>query len=1397
MAEEPRPAFRPQRARASLSALPSSTFPSAPTAPSAAGKENGSTISALASLTADATSAKRKKRAQSLGGEALEAARKRIKGLENLRKEDATLELSPGKMERRKAAPRRSILKAVPALFDNNTAPIPGRASLAGPAASISHTTDLSSLQQNTEANAFSRRASAIRRRSSIAPPTNNYDDSDASSDDDGSDMDVTMGMHTAAYDKDGRRYSVSHDRRVSFASAAHIRTFTPDKPTAEAQALASARAQAALLEAEQRAAAGEAGNDTFSTNSSMSFSDDEGEAGGAVQEAVAEDPDASLEISREMAGDSKLRFGGHFAGTNVPTDALELLLEAGEADNSTSTASEVEEDGTMAMDEVTVDGVTSAFQHATGAFHLNSLSQQAKKEDEQVKESATAGSSSAIPPSTTADVPSIYPSLSGLDSIAPKPVQFQLFGAASSHPAAADPPAGPSAAKPRPRFSVAARAEDDEDEEIMRSLGFAKGGKPRKSRIAFAVPEEEEDQSSEENEEMEDATGAIEDATAPFATFIGEDETTAMDLTIAVGGVLSASHPAYEGEGGEEGDSDAEVSMQLTSHFHADRTVDMTFATEAGSASDPMSENGMDDMDQTGTMVEATTYGGILSQSLLSRPSPAPAPSPASIFGASVARPSIGRRKSSPSKLRSVSPVAQRALSPPKSPGRALRGSTPTGTSASTAAPTQSPYRRHTLAPSSPHARRSSSLPSPRRVAVSRAPQEQQQPEQAAAPLPPKSPRRSASPVKLAPPSSLAATAPPKSPRRRSVSPLPPSAMSNVQTRSRSRSRSASPVKQPQSAPFEQATPAKAAAAATFNPRTLAPPQSAGRSPGGSLSLRALLSQDSPAAKGKRVAELKSTGTGGEESELTGSEFDGSFDSGANVTAPPASLDAFFTETGVSFVDDILDLAGVDLAQGRRKSMAPAAGMEEEKGPAGPPSFADMTVAGACKSLFYQLYQSDQLRLHEGINEAQQIYAQHAQAIHDATDADKPRVFKDWASATDEARAIMQSQFRQIKLYYLLQGQVEWKECRGENYQQIIEVMEQNLEGLKEDRAKLDNFDVSSVIPSLEERHAALQADLLAERALDAELSSYSEEQLFQMNELRQGMEEQEIALNGDGASITGLRPAFDREQQQLLSSQAEFNRVASEEARLRAEIADYEERRRDKRTKADLVRLQADFDALQQVQGWELVRFSAQEICMRHWDEFEVIFELVPGSLKVKRAGFELKIDGGRKKASQLGAQITAFLLAKIRDEVERVLADEGEKDARVLLRLISFRSTILRHVRQEITLTSLRYPVAARLITSTGSDPVLELDIDVFCARSRKGFAVVVPLTAAEVIDSPSVDDWARSISPSVKPRFGGNVNALALAQTVSDRLEGGDGRGALLDAVVSVEEECDHA
>lgn len=125
------------------------------------------------------------------------------------------------------------------------------------------------------------------------------------------------------------------------------------------------------------------------------------------------------------------------------------------------------------------------------------------------------------------------------------------------------------------------------------------------------------------------------------------------------------------------------------------------------------------------------------------------------------------------------------------------------------------------------------------------------------------------------------------------------------------------------------------------------------------------------------------------------------------------------------------------------------------------------------------------------------------------------------------------------------------------------------------------------------------------------------------------------------------------------------------------------------------------------------------------------------------------------------------------------------------------------MLRHVRHEVALTSLRYPTTLSLSPSSGSPT---LDIDVFCASSRVGFVVSVPLSG-DMLEGHEPERWAvEGASATVLARFGkgrgaaaggaaAGVNALALAQTVNDRLSAGYGRSALLDAVVAAEEEAD--
>lgn len=626
-------------------------------------------------------------------------------------------------------------------------------------------------------------------------------------------------------------------------------RMYTPDKPTADAQALLAAREEALAA-----ALASSHGDSSTRSDDGDDSGDDD-----LVDEGYEES-----EPSMEIAGDEPtLAFARHFAGTQIP---VSVVLDDDDDD---------------------------------GAVH------------EPAASTTAAGA------------------------------QLQLFGASAA------------GAHAKPRFSEVVRREDEDDEAVMRQLGFARGGKPRPSRVG-GVAFVEEDEGEEEGESSMEQDG--------------EDETGAMEMTVAVGGIVG--HPADAADEhvddddseSESGDSEAEVSMQLTS---GDRTMDMTFATDMGAASERDEDEDMQDdsgeaqdEDATAAMVEATAYGSILP------PPPAPPVAPPVRTTLFAPRPLIARSPSpfaSITRATSAPPASPpkspfRHRSPPKSPGRAL--SVPLGDAVvRSTTPIKSPFRQ-----SMRERRMSSVSPGPptrssRRVLSANA-----------SPAPQPQARRSVSPAKSAypPPSSLAAK------------PLPPQSPGiTYRSRSRSRSRSASPVKHQQ-----PNTPGRA----VFQPRTLAPPMSAGRSPGGSLSLRALLSQPAQAAPNARVNELRAAAAGGggaagggadDDLNLTGSSYDASFSSSAATgddaaSRLPDSLDAFLVATGTHFADDeFFEVVNSEsTAAKRRKSMAAtarAAGEDDDNdetkhmGGAKPvePTFADMTVAAAVKSLFHQLYKS------------------------------------------------------------------------------------------------------------------------------------------------------------------------------------------------------------------------------------------------------------------------------------------------------------------------------------------------------------------------------------------------------------------------------------------------------
>lgn len=407
--------------------------------------------------------------------------------------------------------------------------------------------------------------------------------------------------------------------------------TFTPDKPTAQAQALL--QQQALLLQQKQDGA-----------YSSQDEDEDENDRSGDSMEMAAEDTTRA--------------FAGHFGGT-VPASVYD---EEGEGEEGEF--EEEEEDM-----EVADGDVTSAYASQFTVVHNSQAPSSSSPQDPvDVKGKGKPRFSE------------VFRQEDAEDAAAMAELGMRR-GAPPAAPVVAPP--APPAAKAKPRFSEVVRQQDADDEEVFQQLGLQKGRAPAQSSVSFGgVP------SSDDDDRGEEAT---------------------MDMTIAVGKVLSQTVEEEEDEHLEYVDEE-------------DQTVDMSFATVAVDRTMNLNEedeDGTGAMDEyTTNMVEATTHGGILATSAPPPPQspspPPPAPLPTAVVPPTPSarlkaqlfqRPSIGGASPASPRLNSprrvLLPASSVSATPPRASPRKWLPSPRRVTSTTPAAsPMQSPS---TLAPQSP----------------------------------------------------------------------------------------------------------------------------------------------------------------------------------------------------------------------------------------------------------------------------------------------------------------------------------------------------------------------------------------------------------------------------------------------------------------------------------------------------------------------------------------------------------------------------------------------------------------------------------------------------------------------------------------------------------------------
>ncbi|KAM0749290.1 hypothetical protein T439DRAFT_381667 [Meredithblackwellia eburnea MCA 4105] len=1225
-----RAAFRPSRPRPSL--------------PAFNGENEAPSTTGLGSS---------RKRAQSLGGDALNELKSEIKANKRARVSMINPgELSPGKIARRKLVPRRSILKPYSAFSEDNTTNTFDYSALAGVGA---HTTDLSSLS-SVPFGQKSRRQSIAHTSTTLqaANAANQKDQQDEEvseeeDEDSGDDMDITQ-ITQFTMNEDRRKSLMA--RRVSFAPNAHIRTFTPDKPTAEAQALRQQQLNAAASSSPARSSLG-------------------------ADDSREEDEDESMEMA---AGEvtSAFKFAGHFRGTvdqSVYDDEEDDDQEGGEEEEVVEEEEEEED-----MEEADPGSITGAF---GSQFSLPQSSSAAALPPPAPVLSFRPSPSKVSPEKRKPRFSEVFRQddaddaamMAELGMVRGRAAQFESLSQSQSQ--SQPQPESQQQEKRKPRISEFVRGFDTEDDEVFQQLGLTKGkAGPNVSASSMGSGAEDKSGRGEDEDEEDGQTGRMDGET--------------MEMTVAIGGVLSTSQQSQQSLANPPSQPEEIDEEEMEEE---DNDVDMSMATTAAGG------------DHTANMEEATSHGQIFtSHPLAGVPTPS---TPSARLRAQLFRQSLGADGTSGM----PSPFLN-------SPRRRVFGNTRT---------------------------------SPQKQPVS------------------KSPRRS--PIKF----SMSA----------STSRIPSTSVpvSPGVNRTAMRASSTSPVKKSTAmttSPKKSTTPVKPPM--TFG--NLAP-SSATRTPGGSLSLKGLMNLEQEKEKraaqvpvASRVGELRASAAEQDE-DVTGSSFGGSASfSEREPSAPITSIDDFFSATDMHFHKDISSFAGVDWLQrgAGRKSIAPTAGRE----PSGPPSFADIVVAGACTSNFFHLYRADQSSLSERI----EMTIQALNKLDAGLEIEQPVIFREWQEATEEHRQIMLNQFRMIKTHYFLQGRIEWMDWRSQNIGQIIDVMHDNLAGLRLDNEVIEASKFDEVLPGLQDRHNSLAKELSEERKRDKELTECDQDTLLELQQaIIEQTEQLQIHERSSAESKSQLQDlkAKAKEYEELMNASVQEN----EDMRHALEMGRIS-------TKAEVFRLNSEYETLQQIHGWKLQQFSATAVRLSHLDEFDLTLQVANGV--THDAIFTLY----KKPNATTGlmGEVTRFLFSKVIEHVQSLLKTPAERQAlhpRVVIAYTSALWTCARRVRREIFLANLRFPTRADLLHNGR----LRVSIEIHVPVAMSTFNVVIELTGDELASdeerrAADIEMVLASVTCDVHVKFG-KVDHESLRYIVRERLDGG-GRNALVEACNEAEEKC---
>ncbi|KAI4253539.1 MAG: hypothetical protein LQ352_003629 [Teloschistes flavicans] len=337
---------------------------------------------------------------------------------------------------------------------------------------------------------------------------------------------------------------------------------------------------------------------------------------------------------------------------------------------------------------------------------------------------------------------------------------------------------------------------------------------------------------------------------------------------------------------------------------------------------------------------------------------------------------------------------------------------------------------------------------------------------------------------------------------------------------------------------------------------------------------------------------------------ENTMSLFGEKLDSGKPVVAEPTEaedrihLQDFLNMTSIRF----MELTTTK----RRLTVAPAVFDNEREAS----TKSDVTgaeaelekaiIAGSCTVPMLELYQHSCRELKRYIAEGRSIVREIEADTYD----DNPALFREYMTAPSGVKAIMDSQFKNVKTHARLLSKAMWYEWRMKLLDGLKEGLAQISNGMDEDAENLAQQErlLESVLPEVIEENGRLKGEYQNLQAQADELANCDQDELRRARDKLEAVDDDLQAKLGLVEQLEQDLQAKDESIEEALERRDEYHAEIKEAERLRQESRGWKP--------SEVSALRANLTTLEETYGWKIVSATNSTLTLTYKNALQLFF-------------------------------------------------------------------------------------------------------------------------------------------------------------------------------------------